>query len=259
MEFGFNLNEIFKNSITKINNNLLPSNFSGDRRNAMRCASLIADVIDTMGIASAKAQSLQHPITSAEKMRNFDHILYLMIEPGDNNGRGSVVGMLKVGVKNLFLFDETGMVHEKKPLCILDFYVHELKQRAGFGKKLYDHMLHDKNVLPQKLAIDKPSEKFLSFLYKHYGLSKIYPQNNNFVLFEGFFNEEVESRISMSSRNQTSSPIHTSCNSSPKYSAPSEGYRPALYGRHAAFRPHDSMGKCVSWRQFGMTHHSALW
>jgi hypothetical protein len=37
------------------------------------------------------------------------------------------------------------------------------------------------------LAIDRPSEKFLGFLYKHYGLEKILPQANNFVVFEGFF------------------------------------------------------------------------
>lgn len=34
------------------------------------------------------------------------------------------------------------MVHEKKSFCILDFYVHESKQRSGFGKKLYDFMLY---------------------------------------------------------------------------------------------------------------------
>lgn len=39
------------------------------------------------------------------------------------------------------------------------------------------------------MAIDKPSVKFLSFLHKHYGLEKIYPQNNNFVLFDGFFDD----------------------------------------------------------------------
>lgn len=47
----------------------------------------------------------------------------------------------------------------------------------------------DKKVEVSKLALDKPSNKFLSFLKKHYGLSKIYPQNNNFLVFEGFFAE----------------------------------------------------------------------
>jgi len=40
-----------------------------------------------------------------------------------------------------------------------------------------------------KLAIDRPSEKFLAFLRKYYRLSKIIPQNNKFVVFEGFFDD----------------------------------------------------------------------
>ena len=47
--------------------------------------------------------------------------------------------------------------------------------------------MQHQNVLPQQLAIDRPSEKFLSFLYKHYGLEHILPQMNNFVIFNGFF------------------------------------------------------------------------
>jgi alpha-tubulin N-acetyltransferase 1 len=46
-----------------------------------------------------------------------------------------------VGVKKLFLYDPTGMVHEKKSLCVLDFYVHESKQRTGLGKQMFDFML----------------------------------------------------------------------------------------------------------------------
>jgi alpha-tubulin N-acetyltransferase 1 len=44
----------------------------------------MADIIDSMGLESAKAQGLHHPITSAEKMRNCDHTLYLMIDRKDN-------------------------------------------------------------------------------------------------------------------------------------------------------------------------------
>lgn len=40
-----------------------------------------------------------------------------------------------------------------------------------------------------KLAIDRPSEKFLSFMNKYYGLTDIIPQNNKFVVFEGFFDD----------------------------------------------------------------------
>jgi alpha-tubulin N-acetyltransferase 1 len=57
------------------------------------------------------------------------------------SGQGSVVGLLKVGRKKLFVFDSAGVHHEMKPLCVLDFYVHESKQRMGCGKALYEYML----------------------------------------------------------------------------------------------------------------------
>ena len=52
-----------------------------------------------------------------------------------------VVGFLKVGAKHLYVYDSHGQVHERTPLCVLDFYVHESKQRSGYGKKLFDVML----------------------------------------------------------------------------------------------------------------------
>lgn len=57
------------------------------------------------------------------------------------SGQGSVVGLLKVGRKKLYVFDAAGAHHEMQPLCVLDFYVHESKQRVGCGKALYEHML----------------------------------------------------------------------------------------------------------------------
>jgi hypothetical protein len=33
------------------------------------------------------------------------------------------------------------MHHEVQPLCVLDFYVHESKQRMGCGRALYERML----------------------------------------------------------------------------------------------------------------------
>ncbi|KAF3424310.1 hypothetical protein E2986_06656 [Frieseomelitta varia] len=108
------------------------------------------------------------------------------------NGLGSVVGLLKTGSKNLFMFDETGAHYQLKPRCILDFYVHESRQRMGLGNILYQHMLSEEDIRPVKLAIDRPSEKFLAFLDKYYGLSKIIPQNNKFVVFRGFFDDGYE-------------------------------------------------------------------
>ncbi len=54
---------------------------------------------------------------------------------------GSVIGILKVGSKHLYVYDTNGQVHERTPLCVLDFYVHESKQRLGYGKRLFDTML----------------------------------------------------------------------------------------------------------------------
>lgn len=264
MEFGFNLNEIFKsNTITKVNYTLLPEGFSGDRRKALHVASQVADVVDSMGLASAKAQDLHHPITSAEKMKNCDHTLYLMIDPRGNDGKGSLVGLLKMGVKHLFLFDATGMVHEKETLCVLDFYVHETKQRTGLGKQIFDFMLEDKDVVPCKLAIDKPSQNFLKFLNKHYGLAKIYPQNNNFVLFEGFFDEKIDASSSLESLEKHEAQIEREVHDrlqSASDRREREDYLPHLYGRHTAFKPHDTMGTCLAWLSpTHMNHHSALW
>ncbi|XP_075229251.1 alpha-tubulin N-acetyltransferase-like isoform X2 [Lycorma delicatula] len=195
MDFRFNVNDFLKNKITKVNNTLLPEKFSGDRRSAGLCSNLLAEVVDEMGLASAKAQGLLKPITSAERLRNSEHVVYLLAEPEGNNGKGSVVGLLKMGQKNLFIFDATGLNHEKMSLCVLDFYVHESRQRKGYGKILFEHMLREENTVPHRLAIDKPSEKFLAFLYKHYGLSKIIPQTNNFVIFDGFFYNDCKQSI----------------------------------------------------------------
>ena len=52
-----------------------------------------------------------------------------------------MVGLLKTGSKTLFMFDENGLHYQIKPRCILDFYIHESKQRMGLGNQLYEHML----------------------------------------------------------------------------------------------------------------------
>merc|ERR1711931_605933 len=110
-----------------------------------------------MGAASSRAQNLRGPITSALKLKSSDHRLYLLKDSNANNGSGCVIGMIKVGSKQLYLLDYYGQQHKCHPLCVLDFYVHESKQRNGFGKKLFNHMLSSEQVRPHELAIDKPS------------------------------------------------------------------------------------------------------
>lgn len=56
-----------------------------------------------------------------------------------------MLGLLKVGVKNLFIRGGLGSYQEIKPLCVLDFYVHESVQRLGIGKELFERMLENEN------------------------------------------------------------------------------------------------------------------
>ncbi|XP_022599848.1 alpha-tubulin N-acetyltransferase 1 isoform X3 [Seriola dumerili] len=147
----------------------------------------IATVIDELGRASAKAQQLTAPITSASKLQSQRHQLYLLKDGERNGGRGVVVGFLKVGYKKLFLLDRQGVHVEAEPLCVLDFYIAENLQRHGYGLELFDFVLQHKNLEPVLMAYDRPSPKLLSFLAKHYCLTQSVPQVNNFVVFEGFF------------------------------------------------------------------------
>ena len=78
------------------------------------------EVIDKMGEASARAQRLPQIITTSAKFfSSMDNKLFLLSE-----GR-KCIGLLKIGKKNLFIRDSRGAIKEIKPLCLLDFYVHE--------------------------------------------------------------------------------------------------------------------------------------
>ena len=138
-------------------------------------------IIDQMGSASSRAQRLGGTITSAAKFFGSDNKLYMMAEGS------KVIGLLKVGKRNLFHRDDHGRIREIKPLCVLDFYVHESVQRGGYGKMLFERMLQQENQRPEKLGYDRPSEKLIAFCAKHYGLSKYIPQNNNFVVYDAYW------------------------------------------------------------------------
>ncbi|XP_067365905.1 alpha-tubulin N-acetyltransferase 1 isoform X2 [Channa argus] len=146
MEFPFDINHLFSERVTVLDQNLVAGRKTAGRPDLQANT---ATVIDELGKASAKAQQLPAPITSASKLQSQKHQLYLLKDGESNGGRGVVVGFLKVGYKKLFL-------------------------------------LH-KNLEPVTMAYDRPSPKFLSFLAKHYCLTESVPQVNNFVVFEGFF------------------------------------------------------------------------
>jgi alpha-tubulin N-acetyltransferase 1 len=162
----------------------------------------VGQIIDKMGEASSRAQGLKHVITSYSKFSTSgDNRLYMKI---DNN---RVSGIIKVGQRNLFHYDGTGKVKEIKPLCVLDFYVHESMQRVGVGKILFEKMLATERIEPRKLAYDRPSPKLIGFLSKHYGLDRYVPQNNNFVIFSQFFEEASRTGLRSKSTNAGFPPL----------------------------------------------------
>ncbi|XP_026155940.1 alpha-tubulin N-acetyltransferase 1 isoform X2 [Mastacembelus armatus] len=184
MEFSFDINYLFSERVTVLDQTLVPCRKSAGRPDLQ---AHVAKVIDELGIASAKAQQLTAPVTSASKMQAQRHQLYLLKDCKSNGGSGVVVGFLKVGYKKLFLLDLQGVHIEAEPLSVLDFYIVENLQRHGYGLELFDFMLKHKNLEPVMMAYDRPSPKLLSFLAKHYCLTQSVPQVNNFVVFEGFF------------------------------------------------------------------------
>ncbi|XP_049812052.1 alpha-tubulin N-acetyltransferase 1-like isoform X1 [Schistocerca nitens] len=245
MEFPFSVNEILPNQITKIRSSLLPEGFVGDRRGSQNCVDKVSEILDEMGKASAKAQGLQRAVTSGEKMRNVDYTVYIFVDPEGNNGKGTVIGLLKVGRKKLFVFDASGAHKEVEPLCILDFYIHESKQRMGMGKILYEYMLQEESVLPIHLAIDRPSEKFMNFLLKHYGLRNILPQNNNFVVYDGFF-ENNPDVIHMSGKGHLQDNKSVAgMNATRVIEAAGSANSSPHFGRYAAHKPESTVGKII--------------
>lgn len=92
-----------------------------------------------------------------------------------------------MGKRNLFVSNGGG-IREIQPVCVLDFYVHESMQRGGHGKDLFDFMLYSEKQRPEKLGYDRPSMKLISFCARHFGLRKHLPQNNNFVVFDAYWN-----------------------------------------------------------------------
>lgn len=187
MEFHFNINDIFKEPITEIDQNLLPSDFRGDRRQVWDAIQKVTQVVNAMGEASAAAQGLKKPITTSDRVRNSNNKLYFMVDSAANGGKGAVTGMLKTGNKGLYVFDKEGQYYQVNPKCVLDFYVTETRQRAGYGKMLFQHMLQKEQITPEKMAIDRPNDNLLKFMTKHFNLNEPVKQKNNFVVYNQFF------------------------------------------------------------------------
>lgn len=182
MEVDFNIEKILGNSYSKNNVSIITPQFIKNLgSNEMK---KISNALDNMGYLSAKAQGLKNIITTTGTFTiNNDQKLYIHAQGNKLNG------ILKTGVRKLFIYDSLNNIKEIKPLCVLDFYVHESQQRNGLGKILFEAMLKEENSEAAMIAYDRPSEKLLSFLSKHYSLVKYTPQNNNFVVYEEYFNK----------------------------------------------------------------------
>ncbi len=120
--------------------------------------------------------------------------VYLLCVHPAGAGSISVIGLLKVGPKQLFLLDANCRHVEVRPLCVLDFWVHDAHQRQGHGKRLLDAMLAREGVDAAALAYDRPSAKFRGLLARHYGLQEHVPQMNHFVVFREFGLEGMPGR-----------------------------------------------------------------
>ena len=53
-------------------------------------------------------------------------------------------------------------------------------------------MLKYQGMQPAQFAYDRPSHKLMGFLAKHFNLIKYVQQNNNYVVFEDYFEETAQ-------------------------------------------------------------------
>ncbi|KAH8321071.1 hypothetical protein KR074_008305, partial [Drosophila pseudoananassae] len=198
VEFEFEIKDLFPQEIIRVQSDLLRPQTPSvllKRQNRQGAepstpAYKLSRIIDEMGQLSAVAQGLRIPVTTAEKtLANTNtQVTYLMAD--DRSGRWAVTGLLKVGTKDLFLFDEKGVCRRANQTpAILDFYIHESRQRRGLGKLIYDKMLADQGWSPCKCSVDRPSPKMIGFLGKHFGLVRTITQGNRFVVYDGFFDD----------------------------------------------------------------------
>lgn len=196
---------------------------------ALRQVKALYQSINILGLRSQRAQGIGSVLTSVRRLREEPSFrLYLL------SSEGHAVGLLKVGVKKLFIeHPRTHTLVEVDPLCILDFYVAEECQRRGFGRVLLQAMLQDSStcagtssrggaLLPMAhIAIDRPSPKFLALLRKYYDCQAPRVQVNNFVVFDRFFEDTTvteRGQLRRRSAAAESTPNHSRHNSSNNHS-----------------------------------------
>lgn len=172
MEFSFSVAQTFglkSSGIVLVDEKLLSTL-------NIRRSEQAAQVITAMGVGSQLAQGLPAPITTIHFIQDVGHNLMLAVE--DNK----CLGLLKEGVKHLFMLDTSMKTHEMDAYCCLDFYTPESVQRNGIGFLLFTAMERYIGVSAFGWAFDRPSSKLKGFLNKYYSMSNFTPQANNFLM-----------------------------------------------------------------------------
>ncbi|EFO65197.1 Mechanosensory abnormality MEC-17-like protein [Giardia lamblia P15] len=135
-------------------------------------------ILDGMGRGSQAAQGLPSPVTNLAFIRDSHHFLFLAVD------EDRCLGILKGGVKHLFMLDSQNETHEMDAMCCLDFYTHETVQRRGIGTRLFRAMELHTHISAHGWAFDRPSSKLLAFLSKVYGMQDFKAQSNNFFMLD---------------------------------------------------------------------------
>ena len=199
MEFDFNIEKILgvsKNGVAFLSGKDQSKFTDKDFKNICLLLDIVGDLSAKVIIYFLKkliycknqAQQLPAVITSSWKFFGTDHHIYLACE------KNKFIGFIKVGYKHLFIYDELGTPREINPLCVLDFYTYEKCQRKGYGKIMFNEMMMKEKIEARKMGFDRPSEKFINFLNKYFGLKDYVPQNNNYVVFKDYFMDEPKKK-----------------------------------------------------------------
>ncbi|CAJ0583461.1 unnamed protein product, partial [Mesorhabditis spiculigera] len=152
----------------------------------------VYEVINKLGICSAKAQCLKNPITSCDRINATDDPqgVYLHWKKTGEK-RSEFQGMLKVGRRSLYLRNRDDVLFNETMLCVLDFYVCEGERNKGIGKELFDKMLEEEDVQPYQIAYDNPSKMLVAFLKKHYNLDDPIKQSTGLLVFDPIFEDKA--------------------------------------------------------------------
>ena len=142
----------------------------------------VNEIIDKIGLASAKYRKLQTVSTSAFKFFSSNH--RIIIKANENK----VLGFIKVGNKRLYLHDKNFNYFECNPLIVYDFFVYEDIRNKGIGIEIFNEMLKFEKKKVEEIAYENPSKDLIGFIFKYFGLKNYINQNNDFMVYEEFFN-----------------------------------------------------------------------